>query len=215
MTRAVRAPSDGIAHIYGLGRGTRQGLVTGYDTAVYLHARAGTLWKTIEDAHESEINDVAACGPHDTFCTASADSLAYVWELETAELCGVCRGHSGGVSKVVWVEPHEAWVTACDDGTLRMWQHGLRQPLTLNPQPSTANTKPSAFVGMLPVSLPSFAAALARPPAQPRRWLLLQQLQQTCCCVTLACAVSTCVGKALFPKHRACHLQGLLLACSS
>ena len=87
-------------------------------------SNTGTLWKTIEDAHEGEINDVAACPRHDTFCTVSADSLGYVWELETAELCGVCRGHTAGVSKVVWVEKHDGWVTACDDSTLRMWDAG-------------------------------------------------------------------------------------------
>jgi hypothetical protein len=85
---------------------------------------------------------------HDSFCTVSADTLAYVWDLETAELCGVCRGHTAGiltyphacsrmltyahlcsrmatygagVSAVVWIEEHAAWVTACDDSTLRMW----------------------------------------------------------------------------------------------
>ena len=87
-------------------------------------SNTGTLWKTIEDAHDSEILDVAACPAHDTFCTVSADGLGYVWELETAELCGVCRGHSAGVSQVVWVERHAAWVTACDDSTLRMWEPG-------------------------------------------------------------------------------------------
>ena len=29
--------------------------------------------------------------------------------------------YGAGVSGVVWIEEHAAWVTACDDSTLRMW----------------------------------------------------------------------------------------------
>jgi len=68
-----------------------------------MYIYAGTLWKTIQDAHESEINDVAACQGNDTFCTVSADSLGYVWQLESAELCGVCRGSSAGTCVFVRV----------------------------------------------------------------------------------------------------------------
>jgi WD40 repeat protein len=84
-------------------------------------SNTGTLWKTIEDAHESDITDVAASPANDTFCTVSADGLGYVWALETADLCGACRGHSAAVTNVVWVHEHSAWVTASDDSTLRMW----------------------------------------------------------------------------------------------
>ena len=75
-------------------------------------SNTGTLWKTIEDAHESDITDVAASPVNDTFCTVSADGLGYVWALETADLCGACRGHSAAVTNVVWVHEHSAWVTA-------------------------------------------------------------------------------------------------------
>jgi WD40 repeat protein len=75
-------------------------------------SNTGTLWKTIEDAHESDITDVAASPINDTFCTVSADGLGYVWALETADLCGACRGHSAAVTNVVWVHEHSAWVTA-------------------------------------------------------------------------------------------------------
>ena len=84
-------------------------------------SNTGTLWKTIEDAHESDITDVASSPANDTFCTVSADGLGYVWALETADLCGACRGHSAAVTNVVWVHQHSAWVTASDDSTLRMW----------------------------------------------------------------------------------------------
>ena len=85
-------------------------------------SNTGTLWRTIFDAHELEINDVSACEVTESFCTVSADTLGYIWDLETAELCGVCRGHAARVSHVEWVARERAWVTACDDGTLRMWE---------------------------------------------------------------------------------------------
>ncbi|EKX44152.1 hypothetical protein GUITHDRAFT_109937 [Guillardia theta CCMP2712] len=85
-------------------------------------SNTGTLWRTIEDAHESMIYDVSSSERMDTFATCSADELCYIWELETCELCGVMKGHEDEVTRIRWIDELDAWLTASDDNSLRLWQ---------------------------------------------------------------------------------------------
>eukprot|EP00960_Hanusia_phi_P048323 758877-Hanusia_phi.AAC.1 len=145
-------------------------------------SNTGTLWRTIEDAHESVICDVSCSERMDTFATCSSDELCYIWELDTCELCGVMKGHEDEVTKIRWIDELDAWITASDDNSLRLWQSS-GQPYPL----SASSIRVTETCYSIP---PRSLAFLLSTPCHLKLVFSRSSTSSPCTCSYLSCSLS-------------------------
>ncbi len=87
--------------------------------------RSPTVVRTIPNIHEGEPGCVAVSPAGTTFVTGGAEGMVKLWDLGTGALVGAGRGHSAGVSKVIFPQapgPDQPVVSVALDGSIALWQ---------------------------------------------------------------------------------------------
>ncbi|KAI9303461.1 WD40-repeat-containing domain protein [Cunninghamella echinulata] len=72
-------------------------------------------------AHEKDINTIAIAPNDKVFATGSQDKLAKIWNVDTGELIGTCKGHKRGVWCVRFSNVEKVLATSSGDKTIKIW----------------------------------------------------------------------------------------------
>ncbi|ORZ19470.1 WD40-repeat-containing domain protein [Absidia repens] len=72
-------------------------------------------------AHEKDINTISIAPNDRLFATGSQDKLAKVWNVDTGELIGTCKGHKRGVWCVRFSNVEQVLATSSGDKTIKIW----------------------------------------------------------------------------------------------
>ena len=82
-------------------------------------------------AHDTPVHALRRAPSREEFASAAADPAVKIWsDHHPFELRGVLAGHSGDVTAVEWCQwGRDAWITAADDRTFRLWDPDTRATL--------------------------------------------------------------------------------------
>ena len=82
-------------------------------------------------AHDAPVHALRRAPSREEFASAAADPAVKIWsDHHPFELRGVLAGHSGDVTAVEWCRwRRDAWITAADDRTFRLWDPDTRATL--------------------------------------------------------------------------------------
>ncbi|KAI8079765.1 WD40-repeat-containing domain protein [Halteromyces radiatus] len=72
-------------------------------------------------AHEKDINTISIAPNDRLFATGSQDKLAKVWNVDTGDLIGTCKGHKRGVWCVRFSNVEQVLATSSGDKTIKIW----------------------------------------------------------------------------------------------
>ncbi|ORX60478.1 WD40 repeat-like protein [Hesseltinella vesiculosa] len=72
-------------------------------------------------AHDKDINTISVAPNDRVFATGSQDKLAKVWNVDTGELLGTCKGHKRGVWCVRFSTAEQVLATSSGDKTVKIW----------------------------------------------------------------------------------------------
>ncbi|ORZ03260.1 WD40-repeat-containing domain protein [Syncephalastrum racemosum] len=72
-------------------------------------------------AHEKDINTIAVAPNDKVFATGSQDKTAKVWNTDSGELMGTCKGHKRGIWCVQFSPVDQVLATSSGDKTIKLW----------------------------------------------------------------------------------------------
>lgn len=72
-------------------------------------------------AHDKDINSIAIAPNDKLFATGSQDKTAKIWNVDSGNLVGTCKGHKRGVWCVKFSPVDQVIATTSGDKTLKLW----------------------------------------------------------------------------------------------
>lgn len=72
-------------------------------------------------AHDKDINTIAIAPNDKLFATGSQDKTAKIWNVDSGDLAGTCKGHKRGVWCVKFSPVDQVIATTSGDKTLKLW----------------------------------------------------------------------------------------------
>ena len=97
----------------------------------YWDVRTRLETRRADRAHDAPVHALRRAPSREEFASAAADPAVKIWsDHHPFELRGVLAGHSGDVTAVEWCRwRRDAWITAADDRTFRLWDPDTRATL--------------------------------------------------------------------------------------
>ncbi|KAI8394307.1 WD40-repeat-containing domain protein [Radiomyces spectabilis] len=72
-------------------------------------------------AHDKDINTICVAPNDKFFATGSQDKTAKIWNVDTGELVGTCRGHKRGIWCAQFSPVDQVLATSSSDKTIKIW----------------------------------------------------------------------------------------------